>query len=81
MSRVQLLLVVPSGHERMFGDGHRIGIAGTDTTGGAIRTVGMSAIGKALDRHNNTRHISHGRRISECTRGPPVQKTFVTVNE
>ena len=33
------------------------------------------------DRHNNTRHISHGRRISEGTRGPPVQKTFVTVNE
>ena len=81
MSRVRLLIVVPSGHEHMFGDGRRIGIAGTGTTGGVTWTVGLSAIGKVLDRHDNTQHIRHGRRISEGTRGPPVQKTLVTVNE
>ena len=47
MSRVRLLIVVPSGHEHMFRDGRRIGIAGTDTTGGVTWTVGLSAIGES----------------------------------
>ena len=81
MSRVRLILVAPSGLERMYGDGRRKGKAGIDTTGGAIRTAGMSAIWKVLKQHSSTQRIGHGRRKSEGTRSSPVQKTFVTVKE
>ena len=77
MSRERLILVAPSGLERMYGDGRRKGKAGTYTTGGAIRTAGMSAIGKVLERYSSTQRISHSRRNSEGTRSPPVQKTFI----
>ena len=63
MSRVRLILVAPSGLQRMYGDGRRKGIAGTDTTRGAIRTAGMSAIGKILERYNVSVTVAGIRKV------------------